>query len=255
MRRIDKLPVPAGRIKTTRQRLQNPGKPGWARDPKTGLWIRRTFSHNIIVLAGLSFILKSIQYGHADQGGSIRDMAVGTGYTTPTKSDTALEVEVISKLIDTWDNTDIDSDPPTMIATTMFLTTEANGELMEVGLFSADDDMLCRGLFGSGMIIGASKASPCVITSIGHELTAAEKIKITDVAGMIELNDNDYFVNPLTDDTFELFTDDDLTIPVDSSAYTDFVNASPNAAIWKTIVPKTTDEILTVNYTIQFPAD
>ncbi len=256
MKTVEKFVPFKSRIHVTRFRPAGYKKPGWTVDSKTKLSKRELLSHNMIVLVGISFLLKAIQYGHADQGGSIRYLNVGTGSTVPTKSDTALEVEVESKAIDPWVNTSIDSDPPSMTATVMFLTDEANGELMELGLFTDPDDiMFSRALFGYGSIISASKAASCVISSIGHELTAGEKIKITGVAGMTELNDNDYFVNPLTDDTFGIFTDEDLTIPVDSSAFTDFIAASPNAAVWKIIVPKTTDEILTINYTLEFPAE
>ena len=239
---------------------QAPG-PGWKRDPRNGLLTRSRENHNIVVLVGLAALAKWTQYGHEDQGGSIRYLGVGTGYTTPTKSDVSLEALLEIGEIDSWDNTNIDSDPVVEIATIMFLTDEANGELMEAGLFQAipaspsSGVMFCRGLFGSGLITNATKASPCVIESIAHGLESGEKIKITGVTGMTELNNNDYFVDVLTADTFGLYTNAALSTPVDSSAFTDYTDASPNTATWKLIIPKTTAEILTINYSLTLPAE
>lgn len=232
-----------------------PPGPGWFRDPFSGLWTRAHANHNVVVLGGLSAMAKWIQSGHAEQGGYIRYLHVGTGYTTPVKGDTALETPLANGEIDSWDNTDIASDPVVMIASLMFLTTEANGEIMEAALYSdTNDEMYCRGLFGHGIIILATQADPCVITSIGHGLTSGEKIKITGVAGMTELNDTDFFVDVLTVDTFALYTDAALTIAVDSSAFGAFVSSSPETANWKLIIPKTVAEILTVNYSLTYPA-
>jgi hypothetical protein len=263
--RIDQIgPKILGRIQAIRQ-IANPDSEapgaGWHRDPFSGLWSRACANHNIVVLAGLSALAKWSQYGHADQGGSIRYLGVGTGYTTPSKSDTSLEAQLEIAEIDSWDNTNIDSDPVVEIATLMFLVDEANGDLMEAGLFQAipaspsTGVMFCRGLFGMGLITNATKASPCVIESIGHGLAAGEKVKITGVSGMTELNDEDYFIDALTEDTLGLYSDAALATPVDSSAFTDYTDASPNTATWKVIIPKTTAEILTVNYSLTLPAE
>ena len=229
---------------------------GWVRQGPAGLWTRRTVNHNIVVLGGLSALARWIQSEHAEQGGYLRYLHVGTGYTTPAKDDTALETPLAYSEIDSWDNTDIASDPVVMIASVMFLTSEANGEIMEAALYSdSNDEMFCRGLFGHGMITGATQADPCVITSVGHGLASTEKIKITGVTGMTDLNDTDYFVDVLTPDTFALYTDVGLSTAVDSTGFDAFTPASPETANWKLIIPKTVAEILTVNYSLTFPAE
>lgn len=254
----DRLPRVIGRIGTLRARATKPeGYAGWMRDPRSGLWVRRTKSKNMVVLAGLTAMFKWIQYGHADQGGSLRYMAVGTGKTTPAKSDVALVTENTRVAIDSWDNTNIASDPVVMIATRMFLTTEANAALMECGLFEASSGapMFCRGLFGTGLITDATAANPVSIESVGHDLADGDKIEITGVEGMTELNNNQYFVDVQDVDNFELYSDAALTTPVDGSAYTPYTDASPNTATWKVVIPKTSAETLTVNYSLSIAAD
>lgn len=255
----EKIRLIQGRIFTKRERSLIPEcwPKGWLRDPRTGLYLKYSRGHNMIVLAGLGMMAKSIQYGHADQGKSIRYMEVGTGSTFPTKSDTALETAALRVEIDSWDNTDIASDPVVMIASYLFDTTEANAALMECGLFqeSAGAPMFCRGLFDYGYISNATQDDPCVITSIAHGLSGGEKILIENVSGMTELNDNQYYVDVLTADTFALYTDSGLTTSVDSSGYGAYVTASPDLDTWKLIIPKTSAETLTVNYSLTFPAD
>lgn len=248
----DRLMKIKGRIRTIR-RTHHPRGAGWLFNPQSGLWERRSRGRNMIVLAGLGMMAKSIQYGNADAGKTIRYMAVGTGYTAPAKAQTALVTELLRVAIDSWDNTDIASDPVVMIATYLFDTGEANDDLMEAGLFqeSTGAPMFCRGLFGNGTITGASKADPCVITSTGHGLSDGDKVLIEAVGGMTELNGNAYFVDQLGPDTFALYTDEGLTVSVDSSAYTDYTTGGT----WKLIIPKTSDDTLTVNYSLTFPAD
>ena len=60
----------------------------------------------------------------------------------------------------------------------------------------------------SGPITGATTSAaqaPSVITSIAHGLVTGEKIIITGVNGMIELNNLSYMINVLTVDTFSIY--------------------------------------------------
>jgi hypothetical protein len=248
--------MPKGRIQSIRATDKPRGK-GWIKDPKTGLWIRETKSTNTVVLAGISMAAKSIQYGNPDAGKTIRYLGVGTGMTLPSIGDTALVLEVSRIAIASWDNSGIASNPVVMMATTLFLTGEGNGNLMEVGLFvnSTGAPMYCRGLFGYGYITNATQASPCVIECVDHGLTDSDLVYISGVEGMTELNTNSYYVDVLTSSTFALYADEDLTTPIDSSAYGAYSDASPNTALWRQVVPKTTSETMTINYTLTFPAD
>lgn len=209
-----------GNIHSVRATDRPHGK-GWVKDPKTGLWARETRSKNIVVLAGLSMMAKSIQYGNADSGKTIRYLGGGSGTTLPTKGDTALVSEVARFEIDSWDNGGIAADPVVMVATSLFLTAEGNGSLTEVGLFQASSGapMFCRGLFGYGYITDATQASPCVIECAGQGLADGDVVYISGVAEMTELNANFYYVDVLTPETFGLYADDDLMVPIDSSAF------------------------------------
>jgi len=244
-----------GRISTIRARAI--GGPGWQYDKKSGLYVRKGSSKNMVVLAGLSMMAKSIQYGHADSGETIRYMEVGTAHATPSKTDTALGTAVERVEIDSWDNTNIAADPVVMIAIRLWDTTEGNGNLMECGLFqeAAGAPMFCRGLFGQGAITAATNDDPVLVTSEGHGLADGDLIVIENVEGMTELNDNTYYVDVADADSFELYADADLATPVDGSGFGVFSLASPNAAVWTKIIPKTVAETLTINYSLTFPAD
>lgn len=236
---------------------ERPHGKGWRLDPKSGLYVRHSKSKNMVVLPGLSMMAKSIQYGHADSGETLRYMEVGTGFTIPAKDDTALVSAVVRTEIDSWDNTNIAADPVVMIASRLYLTSEGNGQLMECGLFqeSTGAPMFCRGLFGIGYITAATQDDPCLVTSGTHGLTDGDKIYIENVEGMTDLNDTAYYVDVSDADSFELYADEELTTPIDSSGFGAFSLASPNAATWKKIIPKTVAETLTVNYSLTFPAD
>jgi len=211
----------------------------------------------MIVLAGLSMMAKSIQYGNVSAGKTIRYLEVGTGFTLPSKTDVALVAAVERLQIDSWDNTDIASDPVVMIASTAFATTEGNGNLMEAGLFqeSTGAPMYSRGLFGYGQISNATQADPVVITSTEHGLIDGDRVYIENVVGMTELNDNSYYVDMLTADTFALYSDAALSTSVDGTGFGAYSEASPDADTWKKIITKTSSETMTVTYSLTFPAD
>lgn len=73
---------------------------------------------------------------------------------------------------------------------------------------------------GAVLITGATKANPCVITAAAHGFTTGDRISISDVAGMTELNNvadpgpytKDYTVVKIDADHFSL-------VGIDSSAY------------------------------------
>lgn len=74
-----------------------------------------------------------------------------------------------------------------------------------------------------GNIYGVTLANPCVITSYNHGLLNNEIIRISDVQGTTELNDNQYTVTFLTTDTFSL--------NVDSTLFTTYISGG----YWQTI--------------------
>ena len=70
-------------------------------------------------------------------------------------------------------------------------------------------------------ISGATGANPVVIqTSANHGLADGELINITGVVGMTQLNNNVYYIDVLTPNTFALYTDSGLTASVNGTTYT-----------------------------------
>lgn len=66
-------------------------------------------------------------------------------------------------------------------------------------------------------ITGATQANPVVIASASHGFSNDDSIKIYNIIGMIELNDNEYVVGNKTDNTFELSG-------IDGTGYTAYVS-------------------------------
>lgn len=69
----------------------------------------------------------------------------------------------------------------------------------------------------SGTITGATQANPCEITSPDHDLLTGSIITITDVVGMTELNDIEFTVTVIDEDSFTLNG-------IDSTAFTPYVS-------------------------------
>jgi hypothetical protein len=79
----------------------------------------------------------------------------------------------------------------------------------------------------SAVIVGASKANPCIITTdVPHGLTNESKVTITGVSGMTELNGNTYYVQvfPSYPTLFALYNDAAKTSPVNSTGYTTYIS-------------------------------
>lgn len=60
----------------------------------------------------------------------------------------------------------------------------------------------------TGSITGATQANPVVITSTGHGLSNGDKVKISSVGGMTEINDRVFTVAGSTSNTFQLSGED-----------------------------------------------
>jgi hypothetical protein len=68
----------------------------------------------------------------------------------------------------------------------------------------------------TGSITAATQASPVVITSATHGLSTGDKVQISSVAGMTELNDMTYTITKVDDNSFSL--------GVDGTAYTAYTS-------------------------------
>ena len=63
-------------------------------------------------------------------------------------------------------------------------------------------------------------ASAVITTNLDHNFFTGDKIKITGVSGMTEVNNQTYFVETITSRTLKLYTDKDLRVPLDSTNFT-----------------------------------
>ena len=84
------------------------------------------------------------------------------------------------------------------------------------------DDAPATGIHATGAITGATAADPVVITSNAHGLSNGDKIFISGVAGMVELNEGQYLVANVTANTFELQDEDSADI--DGTGFTAYTS-------------------------------
>ena len=73
-----------------------------------------------------------------------------------------------------------------------------------------------------------------VTTSSGHGLVDKNIIKLTTVAGMTEVNDNFYYVKYVDATSFELYTNKELTLPVDSTGFTAYASGGIVGQVYQT---------------------
>lgn len=66
-------------------------------------------------------------------------------------------------------------------------------------------------------ITGATKANPCVVTSVAHGFSNGDYVLINGISGMTELNGNSYLIANVAANTFELSG-------IDSTSYTTYVS-------------------------------
>lgn len=82
--------------------------------------------------------------------------------------------------------------------------------------------------YKSVAVTGATAANPVVVTcSGGHHLNAGDRVRITSVSGMTQVNDKEFIVNAPTSTTFELYSVDDngaTSAAVDGTAYGAYVS-------------------------------
>ena len=74
-----------------------------------------------------------------------------------------------------------------------------------------------------------SNAIARVTTTQENFFTQGAEITITDVTGMVELNGNVFYVDVITSDTFDLYSDSGLSTPVDSTGYGAFPYSTVSA--------------------------
>lgn len=75
-----------------------------------------------------------------------------------------------------------------------------------------------------GNLTNATTANPVVITVPNHNATTGTHVKIVNVVGMVELNDNQYWVNWLSTTTLALYSDNILSSPLNGSTFGTYVS-------------------------------
>ena len=74
-------------------------------------------------------------------------------------------------------------------------------------------------------ILSASQTSPVLITTTTTTaITTGQEVDIASVVGMTELNGNTYYAKIVTTTSFELYSDSDLTTPVDGTGFTAYAS-------------------------------
>ena len=74
-------------------------------------------------------------------------------------------------------------------------------------------------------VTAITKASPAVVTAVGHNYNTNDKVKFDGILGMVELNTGVYYyVKVLTVDTFEIYADYEMTTAIDSTGYTTYLS-------------------------------
>ena len=74
-------------------------------------------------------------------------------------------------------------------------------------------------------ISNVAQLNPIIVTTYAsHGLITGDRVLITDVTGMIELNENNYYVEVTDSVTFKLYSDLILNTPIDGTGYTAYVS-------------------------------
>lgn len=103
------------------------------RDARTGRIKDVQNCSNMVVTAGKNSIASALKGTTTNNKGIITYCAVGTGGTAPTEADTTLETELTRKAVSVRTVSGNDA-----LFETFFTTAEANGTLLEAGLFGDD---------------------------------------------------------------------------------------------------------------------
>lgn len=173
----------------------------------------------------------------------IQDIAVGDGLTDATDGDTALENELDSKNIDSWDDALITPDSgglSTVKAQVTWLSLEAIGRLSEIALKFDDGSLVTRALFKLLTVSGATQTNPVrITTALNHGLVTGDEIHLDNLGGMVELNDRDFTITVIDADEFDLDGEDGTGF----TAYTTGGDAH-------LVLTKTTGEVVQTNYVL-----
>jgi hypothetical protein len=173
----------------------------------------------------------------------IEDIAVGDGLTVALDTDVALENELDSKNILSWDDSLISPDSSGLSevkAQVVWLSLEAIGRLSEIGLKFDNGNLVTRALFKKLAVSGATQTNPVrITTSANHGLVTGDEVHLDNLGGMVELNDRDFTITVFDADEFDLDGEDGTG----HTAYTS------GGDVWL-VLTKTTGEVVQTNYVL-----
>ena len=108
-------------------------------------------------------------------------------------------------------------------------------------------------------IENVTQANPGVVTStVENFLTDGQEVTITNAVGMTELNGGTYYANVLTSNTFSLYSDTNLTAPVDtqsSNSFTEYAFSSVSSTVTGIGVEIGNTSVFSVNDPVRFTGD
>jgi len=132
---------------------------------------------------------------------------------------------------------DVDYTLEVPVTTTTIRLTDVNANDQDIALVAGANMNIARdsanqltisALIGgiSRAITSITQASICVVqTTNVHNFTEGTSVTITDVAGMTQLNGNEYYADILTGTTLALYEDPDLTTAIDSTGFGAYTSA------------------------------
>lgn len=119
-----------------------------ATDPKTGREVGRAEAHNLVTSAGKTWVAKFLS-GEEDTG--LSHCEVGTGNTSPTVSDTALDTSEARNAITTTSRA-----ANVVTLRTFFAAADVTANIQEVGLFGGTG---ATGTAGTGTMLARALIS------------------------------------------------------------------------------------------------
>lgn len=146
-------------------------------------------------------------------GGSSRTISVGLKYLDETTIDPLITTAVIERIVALSQ----------LIIKNAVITEIYQNNFLQIvdGAFIAE-----TGTGGASLnITAASKTNPVLITtSSNHNLISSERIVISNVIGMTELNGDDFFVDIISPNSFGLYNDAGLLDGVEGLAFQTYVS-------------------------------
>ncbi len=96
-------------------------------------------------------------------------------------------------------------------------------------------------------ITGISQAATAVVTSVAHGLSNGDRIIITGVAGMVQVNNREFIVAGVTANTFQLQTT--LAVAVNSTGYTAYASGGTASEIYEIVSPYDHSDVFELKFT------